>query len=179
METEQLHLSDRFSRAIDYARHLHIERRKGTRIPYDGAPAGRGLAGDGRSRPGAVSRSQKTWSSRPSCTMQSRIMAANRACGHRAQFRAECGAHGRRPLRHALRKTPTRKKTGRSAKRLTLNASAPRIADIQLISAADKLYNARTILDEYRAIGPRGLGTFHRGRDQQIWYFDTPATKGL
>lgn len=30
----QLHLTDRFSRAIDYARHLHIERRKATQIPY-------------------------------------------------------------------------------------------------------------------------------------------------
>ncbi len=34
METQQLHLTDRFSGAIDYARHLHIERRKGTGIPF-------------------------------------------------------------------------------------------------------------------------------------------------
>lgn len=31
---EQLHLTGRFTSAIDYARHLHIERRKGTDIPY-------------------------------------------------------------------------------------------------------------------------------------------------
>ncbi len=45
-------------------------------------------------------------------------------------------------------------------------------AQTQLISAADKLYNARTILDEYRAIGPRVWDRFHRSRDQQLWYFN-------
>ena len=33
-ETKQLHLSSRFTSAVDYARMLHIERRKGTDIPY-------------------------------------------------------------------------------------------------------------------------------------------------
>src|ERR1700761_1224956 len=31
---KQLHLTSRFTDAVDYARHLHIERRKGTDIPY-------------------------------------------------------------------------------------------------------------------------------------------------
>ena len=34
METRQLHLTTRFMDAVDYARHIHIERRKGTDIPY-------------------------------------------------------------------------------------------------------------------------------------------------
>jgi (p)ppGpp synthase/HD superfamily hydrolase len=33
-ETEQLHLTERFTIAVDYARHIHIERRKGTDVPY-------------------------------------------------------------------------------------------------------------------------------------------------
>src|SRR5579862_4264654 len=33
MTTQQFHLTDRFTRAVDYACHLHIERRKGTSIP--------------------------------------------------------------------------------------------------------------------------------------------------
>ncbi len=44
--------------------------------------------------------------------------------------------------------------------------------ETQLISAADKLYNARTILDEYRAIGPKVWDRFHRSRDLQLWYFN-------
>ena len=31
--TESLHFTERFTLAVDYARHLHIERRKGTAIP--------------------------------------------------------------------------------------------------------------------------------------------------
>ena len=31
---DQLHLSGKFTAAIEYARHIHIERRKGTEIPY-------------------------------------------------------------------------------------------------------------------------------------------------
>ena len=33
-ETAQLHLSQRFTSAVDYARIVHTERRKGTEIPY-------------------------------------------------------------------------------------------------------------------------------------------------
>jgi hypothetical protein len=43
---------------------------------------------------------------------------------------------------------------------------------VQLISVADKLYNARTILEDYREIGPRVWERFKRGRADQIWYFD-------
>ncbi len=33
-EAIPLHFTDRLTKAVDYARHLHIERRKGTGIPY-------------------------------------------------------------------------------------------------------------------------------------------------
>jgi (p)ppGpp synthase/HD superfamily hydrolase len=46
-------------------------------------------------------------------------------------------------------------------------------ADIRLISAADKLYNARAILEDYRDVGPEVWKRFKRGRNDQIWYFDT------
>jgi hypothetical protein len=44
--------------------------------------------------------------------------------------------------------------------------------DVLLISAADKLYNAKSILDDYREIGDAVFERFHRGADQQLWYFD-------
>jgi hypothetical protein len=34
IETEQLYLTARFTSAINYARNIHIERRKGTDVPY-------------------------------------------------------------------------------------------------------------------------------------------------
>ena len=33
-KTEQRYLTSRFTSAVDYARHIHIGRRKGTDIPY-------------------------------------------------------------------------------------------------------------------------------------------------
>jgi len=45
-------------------------------------------------------------------------------------------------------------------------------ADVQLISVADKLYNARAILEDYREIGPTVWKRFKRGRNDQISYFD-------
>src|SRR3954454_13141282 len=33
-ESSPLHFTERLTLAVDYARHLHIERRKGTGIPY-------------------------------------------------------------------------------------------------------------------------------------------------
>ena len=40
-----------------------------------------------------------------------------------------------------------------------------------LVSAADKLYNASAILQDYRLIGPRVWERFKRGRKEQLWYF--------
>ena len=34
MKNQPLHLTDKFTRAVDYARILHVELRKGTEIPY-------------------------------------------------------------------------------------------------------------------------------------------------
>ncbi len=44
--------------------------------------------------------------------------------------------------------------------------------DVLLISAADKLYNAKAILDDYREIGETVFKRFKRGRAQQLGYFD-------
>jgi (p)ppGpp synthase/HD superfamily hydrolase len=41
-----------------------------------------------------------------------------------------------------------------------------------LVSAADKLYNARAIVEDYGEIGAEVWKRFKRGREQQLWYFD-------
>jgi (p)ppGpp synthase/HD superfamily hydrolase len=41
-----------------------------------------------------------------------------------------------------------------------------------LVSAADRLYNARAILEDYRQVGQEVWKRFKRGRDQQLWYFN-------
>ena len=41
-----------------------------------------------------------------------------------------------------------------------------------LVSVADKVYNARAILEDYRNIGPEVWKRFKRGRNAQLWYFN-------
>jgi (p)ppGpp synthase/HD superfamily hydrolase len=44
-------------------------------------------------------------------------------------------------------------------------------ASVKLVSAADKLYNARTILKDYRALGQPLWDRFTGGRDGTLWYY--------
>lgn len=48
--------------------------------------------------------------------------------------------------------------------------------DVLLISAADKLYNAQAILDDYRHVGDALWERFHRGKQEQLWYFEELRT---
>jgi (p)ppGpp synthase/HD superfamily hydrolase len=43
-------------------------------------------------------------------------------------------------------------------------------AEVQLSSVADKVHNARTMLEDYRVCGAGLWKRFKRGRDQQLWY---------
>ena len=42
---------------------------------------------------------------------------------------------------------------------------------VRLVSAADKLYNARAILSDYRAIGEALWARFNGGRSGTVWYY--------
>jgi len=90
---------------------------------------------------------------------------------HRAQLRLECRAHGRGTVRQPHR--GSRQQAILAGAQASLcPAPSPGTADVQLISVADKLYNARAILEDYREIGPTVWKRFKRGRNDQISYFD-------
>lgn len=44
-------------------------------------------------------------------------------------------------------------------------------AAVRLVSAADKLHNARDVLAAYRALGEAVWGRFKGGRDGTLWYY--------
>jgi (p)ppGpp synthase/HD superfamily hydrolase len=46
-------------------------------------------------------------------------------------------------------------------------------ADTQLVSAADKLNNVRSILSDYRAVGESVWSRFNGGREGTLWYYRT------
>ena len=44
---------------------------------------------------------------------------------------------------------------------------------IRLVSAADKLHNARAVLADYRELGEKLWWRFHGGREGTLWYYRT------
>ena len=46
---------------------------------------------------------------------------------------------------------------------------------VRLVSCADKLHNARTIVADLRAIGPAVFERFKGGRDGTLWYYESLA----
>ena len=170
MENQQLHLTDRFSSAIDYARHLHIERRKATQIPFMAHLLG--VASLVMGEAGQV----------PFAVTEEMVIAAllhDAVEDHGGKPRLEdirCNfgeevARMVEGLSDSFEEDASAKKSWEERNQGYLDRLRTEPADVQLISAADKLYNARTVLDEYRAIGPRVWERFKRGRDQQMRYF--------
>jgi len=75
-------------------------------------------------------------------------------------------------LSDSLTEDPHNKQSWMERKQAYIQMLRNEPAAVQLISAADKLYNARAILEDYREIGPEVWKRFKRGRREQIWYFD-------
>jgi (p)ppGpp synthase/HD superfamily hydrolase len=171
MAAEELHLTDRFTRAVDYARHLHIERRKGTSIPFMAH-----LLGVASLVMGEVG--QVAFPVNEDMVIAALLHDAVEDHGGEPRLRdieANFGTHVARMVEglsdslveDASNKEPWEKRKADYIERL---CNEP--ANVKLISAADKLYNARTMLDEYRTVGAQVWDRFKRGRNEQIWYFN-------
>ena len=76
-------------------------------------------------------------------------------------------------LSDSLAEDPNAKDSWEHRKEAYIERLRGESADVRLISAADKLYNARSILEDYRLIAAEIWQRFKRGRDLQIWYFET------
>jgi (p)ppGpp synthase/HD superfamily hydrolase len=170
-DMEHLYLSGRFTNAVNYARHLHIEQRKGTRIPYMAHLLG--VAALVMGETGHV----------PFAVTEDMIIAAllhDAAEDHGGKTRLEdiehnFGADVARiveGLSDTLSEDSSKKEPWEERKKKYLERLRAEPAEVKLISAADKLYNARSILDDYREIKEEVWSRFKRGRDQQLGYFD-------
>ncbi|MGA8741741.1 MAG: HD domain-containing protein [Terracidiphilus sp.] len=163
-------LTDRFTRAVDYARILHVELRKGTEIPYMAHLLG--VASLVMGEAGHV----------PFRVTEDMIIAAllhDAVEDHGGLVRLEdirCNfgedvARMVEGLSDSLEEDGRDKKNWEERKEAYLKRLPSESPETQLISAADKLYNARTILDDYRHIGPKVWDRFKRRRKEQLWYF--------
>jgi (p)ppGpp synthase/HD superfamily hydrolase len=170
-ETEQLQLSSKFTSAVDYARKVHTERRKGTDVPYMAH-----LLGVASLVMGEVGYVQFP-------VTEDMVIAAllhDAAEDHGGLPRLKdiehnFGSNVARMvagLSDSLTEDPSKKQSWLERKQAYIQRLREEPADVQLISVADKLYNARAILEDYRDIGPRIWERFKRGRNDQLWYFD-------
>lgn len=163
-------LSERFTRAVEYARTLHIERRKGTEIPYMAHLLGVASLVMGES--GRVS-FPVTEDMVIAALLHDTVEdygGAPRLDDVAFNFGANV-ARMVEGLSDTLAEDSSQKEDWTFRKERYLDRLRREPPDVQLISAADKLYNAQSILTDYRNIKEKIWDRFKRGRDQQLWYF--------
>ena len=164
---DEIILTERFEEALGYAAHLHaLQKRKGTSIPYvahllsvtslvlenggDEDQAIAALLHDAVEDQGGLPTLQEI----------------RRLFGERvARIVDGCTDAYVHP------KPPWRKRKEDYLAHLRLAE-----ADVRLVSLADKLHNARSILRDLRRDGPQSLSRFNGGRSGTLWYYRSLVT---
>ena len=163
-------LTHRFTRAVDYARTLHIERRKGTGIPYMAH-----LLGVASLVMGEAGRVDFP-------VTEDMVIAAllhdtvedHGGTPRLKDVELNFGSNVARMVKglsDSLAEDPNKKEPWEVRKQNYLDRLRNEPCDVQLISAADKLYNAQSMLHDYRLIGDEIWLRFKRGREDQMRYF--------
>ncbi|MGH9560251.1 MAG: HD domain-containing protein [Terracidiphilus sp.] len=169
-QNPRLILTERFTRAVEYARQLHTEYRKGTDIPYMAHLLGVATLVMGE----AGGRVPVT---------EDMIIAAllhdavedNGGMPRLREIEDRFGPHVARMvagLSDTFAEDHDKKEGWEDRKIAYLARLREEPDDVLLISAADKLYNAKSILDDFKEIGSKVFERFKRGAEQQLWYFD-------
>lgn len=165
-----LYLSARFTSAVDYARHLHIETRKGSGIPSMAHLLGVAslVMGEAGHAPFPVTEDMVI------AALLHDAVEDHGGAPRLRDIEHNFGSHVARMvegLSDSLEVNPDNKLSWEDRKAAYIKRLPDEAPEVQLISVADKLYNARSILDDYREIGPEVWRRFKRGRDLQLWYF--------
>jgi len=168
-EKDSLRLSGRFTKAVDYARELHTEFRKGTRIPYMAHLLGVASLVLGE----AGGRIPVTEDMAIAAILHD-VVEDHGGAPRLEEVRKEFGSDIARmveALSDTLAEDHDKKEGWEERKQNYLERLRNEPEDVLLISCADKLYNAKAILDDYKEIGPAVFKRFKRGADEQLWYF--------
>src|SRR5271169_3503838 len=166
-----LHFTARLASAVEYARHLHIERRKGTGIPYLAHLFGVAslVMGEAGLADFPVTEDMVV------AALLHDAVEDHGGAARLEDIRQNFGPDVARMvegLSDSLAEDPDAKDRWQQRKQAYIDRLPGEEADVRLISVADKLYNARSIVEDYRVIGPEVWRRFKRGRDLQIWYFE-------
>jgi (p)ppGpp synthase/HD superfamily hydrolase len=165
-----LHLTDRFTRAIDYARQVHVNYRKGTTVPYMAHLLGVASLVMGES--GHVH-----FPVTADMVIGALLHDAVEDEGGLARLRDIEANFGKEVAKivegctDSFEEDSGRKLEWEVRKKSYIDRLRKEPEGTLLVSAADKLYNARAILEDYREIGSAIWSRFKRGRKEQLWYF--------
>lgn len=163
-------LSERFTRAVEYARRLHTEYRKGTRIPYMAHLLGVASLTMGEAG-GTIPVTED---------MAIAAILHDTVEDHGGQKRlddveATFGKNVARmvaALSDSFAGEHEKKEEWEPRKQKYLDRLPGEHEDALLICIADKLYNVRSIVVDYKAVGPAVFDRFKVGADKQLWYFE-------
>jgi (p)ppGpp synthase/HD superfamily hydrolase len=173
METSDkfLHLTYKFSRGVDYARQVHVNYRKGTQVPYMAHLLGVAslVLGEAGHVPFPVTEDMVIAALLHDAVEDEGGMP--RLQDVEANFGKDVAAivEG---CSDTLQEDSSRKEPWESRKASYIARLWNEPQGTLLVSAADKLYNARAILEDYRIFGPEVWKRFKRGRKEQLWYFN-------
>src|SRR5215472_3320160 len=176
-ETKEEHrmftLTPRFTQAVDYARQIHVGSRKGTQVPYMAHLLGVAslVTGETGHVPFEVTEDMVVAALLHDAVEDEGGLprlrdieekfgkeVANIVEGCTDSFEADSGKK--------------QKWEERKSSYINWLHEEDESQGTLLVSAADKLYNARAILEDYREVGVEVWKRFKRGRDQQLWYFE-------
>ena len=169
-QNPSLVLTERFTEAVEYARQLHTEYRKGTGIPYMAHLLGVAALVMGEA-------------DGPTPVTEDMVIAAllhdavedHGGMPRLREIKERFGSEVARmvaALSDTFAEDHDKKEGLEERKKNYLARLRHEPDDVLLISAADKLYNAKAILDDFKEIGPAVFDRFKRGAPQQLWYFD-------
>ncbi len=168
-DAARLELTERFTSAVDYARQWHTEFRKGTEVPYMAHLLGVASLVMGE----AGGRVPVTEDMVISALLHD-VVEDHGGMPRLHEVEQRFGANVARmvaALSDTFADDHDKKEGWEERKTAYLARLRKETDDVLLISAADKLYNAKAILDDYRLIGEAVWDRFKRGADKQLWYF--------
>jgi (p)ppGpp synthase/HD superfamily hydrolase len=169
-EKLRLVLTERFTRAVEYVRQLHTEYRKGTEIPYMAH-----LVGVAALVMSEAGRRVPVTEDMVIAALLHDVVEDKGGQPRLEEVEDRFGSNVARMVKglsDTFAEDHDKKEGWEERKTAYIARLRDETDDVLLISAADKLYNAKAILDDYREIGEAVFKRFKRGRDQQLWYFD-------
>jgi (p)ppGpp synthase/HD superfamily hydrolase len=155
-------LSDRFTQALTYATELHANQvRKGSGIPYIAHLLG----------VASIALEYGANEDEAIAALLHDAIEDQGGAATRAEIRRRFGDNVTAIVDGCTDADTTPKLPWRQRKETYIEHISTASESVLLVSAADKLYNARSILKDYRLLGDALWERFQGGKDGTLWYY--------